>query len=1104
MVVVSTGVNAPVLVKASTGSAVAAPVLGRQAAFTHITVADGLSDQRVQALAQDRAGFMWFGTNNGLNRYDGYSVVAYRNDPSDPHSISGNLIEDIYLDRNGTLWIGTRSGLNAFDRRTERFTRYRHDPANPRSVSSNVVMAIHEDRSGALWLGTTAGLNRFDRSTGTFTAYRHDPANPRSLSEDTVRAIAEDGSGTLWIGTMGGLNRLDSATGTFTIYRHDPADPRSLSHDIVWDVLADRAGALWVGTDGGGVNRFDPATASFIHYRHDDGDPHSLGHDRIDCLFEDISGALWIGTFGGGVSVLDATRQIFETYRRDSTLATSLSHDYVAEIMADRSGLIWIGTHGNGVDVHDPRPQAFTIYQHDPRIPETLASNNVSAVSEDRDGVLWIGTQDRGLDRFDPRSGEVAHYPSDPTNPRRLGHGWVSALQHDPKNGALWIGTYGGGVYRLDPVTGRFTPYRHDAADPRSLSHDAVADLHMDHSGLLWIGTRGGGLNRFDPAAGTFSVYRHDPTNPRSLSNDWASAIAEAPDGTLWIGTLGSGLNRLDPATGMISHYQHDSQDPTSLGDDNIWTLHVDRSGVLWIGTVGGGLDRFDPHRTIFTHYRERDGLASDRIVSILEDGQPGDRTAGDLWISTGRGLSKLDRDRKTFHVYGTSQGLPLTEFNRGGYTTARGELLMTSIHGLIAFNPNAVPEDRAAAPVVFTNFLLANKPVPVGERSPLHQTIDQTDSIALTYADRVISLEFAALNYRAARQTRYRYKLEGFDDDWIEIDSTKRLVTYTNLAPSRYVFRVASANADGVWNPAGRAIALIITPPWWTTWWFRGLAFALVAGCAAGAFAWRVSSLERRRRALEAEIAERKQREDVLRASNRQIQDLAGRLITAQEAERTRIARDLHDDSCQEVAGIAVDISNLVHRRDIRDVAVRQALSSVHSRVAGVAESLRLLSHDLHPSVLQHIGLVAALEAHCVEVERHYDVQVKFSAEGDIEPAVPTVALSLFRIAQEALRNAARHGRARHAAVTLARRDDSLTLSVVDDGVGFDVAGARQNGGLGLVSIEERARIVKGQVTIRSQFQQGTRVDVRVPVSGALDAHRLSTECGSGASAGR
>jgi Y_Y_Y domain/Two component regulator propeller len=424
-----------------------------------------------------------------------------------------------------------------------------------------------------------------------------------------------------------------------------------------------------------------------------------------------------------------------------------------------------------------------------------------------------------------------------------------SALQHDPKNGALWVGTYGGGVYRLDPVAGRFTPYLHDPADPRSLSRDAVADLHMDRSGVLWIGTRGGGLNRFDPTAGTFSVYRHDPTNPRSLSNDWASAIAEAPDGTLWIGTLGSGLNRLDPATGMISHYQHDSQDPTSLGDDNIWTLHVDRSGVLWIGTVGGGLDSFDPHRSIFTHYRERDGLASDRIVSILEDGQPGDRTAGDLWIGTGRGLSKLDRDRKTFHVYGTSQGLPLTEFNRGGYTTARGELLMTSIHGLIAFNPNAVPEDRAAAPVVFTSFLLANKPVPVGERSPLHQTIDQTDSIALTYADRVISLEFAALNYRAARQTRYRYKLEGFDGDWIEIDSTKRLVTYTNLVPSRYVFRVASANADGVWNPAGRAIALIITPAWWTTWWFRGLAFALVAGCAAGAFAWRVSSIERRRR---------------------------------------------------------------------------------------------------------------------------------------------------------------------------------------------------------------------------------------------------------------
>jgi signal transduction histidine kinase/ligand-binding sensor domain-containing protein len=839
--------------------------LGTNPAFTRITTEQGLSDGRVIVVVQDQAGFMWFATTNGLDRYDGYDIVAYRNDPANPHSLSGNFIEALYEDRSGTLWVGTRSGLNAFDRRTEQFTRYLHDAADPRSLSDNSVLAIEEDRSGVLWIGTRGGLNRFDRASGSFTSYRHDAANPGSLSNDTVRAIEEDRSGVLWIGTNGGLNRFDRASGNFTAYRHDEANPKSLSNDSIWDIYEDHGGTLWMTTDGGGLNRFDRATETFSQYRHDPSDPHSLSADRLDCLFEDASGALWVGTFGGGLSVLDPARRMFRTYRRDLTVPTSLSEDYVTDIVADRSGLIWLATAGGGVNLYNPRPQAFTLYQHDPNATNSLASDRVNAVYEDRDGVLWVGTQDAGLDRFDRRTGQVTHYPPDPTNSQRLGFPFVRGLQQDAA-GALWVGTYGGGLYRLDPASGSFTAYRHDPANRYSISDDTIAALHIDRSGGLWIGTSFGGLNRFDPKTGAFTAYRHDPANPQSLSNDSVWAIDEDQRGNIWVGTLGGGLNRLDRATGQITRYQHDPQDPASLADDNVFDIHFDRAGVLWVGMFGGGLDRFDPSTALragpaagtFTHYRERDGLASDRIVSISEDGEGGEGAPGNLWITTGRGLSKLDRDRKTFHTYGTADRLPLTDYTPGHYKTRSGQLLLGSAQGLIAFDPTAVQGDTSVPPIVFTNFQLANQPVPIGGDSPLKQAIDQSNTIQLTYADRVVSLEFAALSYQAPGQNRYRYMLEGFDQGWTEVDASRRLVTYTNLNPGTYVFRVTGSNGSGVWNEAGRTLTLIVTPPWWATWWFRVLALATIVGGAFGVYTWRVTSLRRQRRALAALVADR------------------------------------------------------------------------------------------------------------------------------------------------------------------------------------------------------------------------------------------------------
>ena len=1097
------------------GPVQASASLRPDATFTRITTEQGLSDLRIEAILQDSAGFIWFGTSNGLNRYDGTTIVAYRNDPANPRSLSGNFITDLHEDRAGTIWVGTRSGLNAFDRRTEQFTRYRHRPDDPRSLSNNLVQSIYEDRSGVLWLGTLDGLNRFDRASGTFTHYRHDPANPRSISNNGVRKIDEDQSGALWIGTLGGLNRFDRASGTFTHYRHDPANPRSLSHDVIWDIYRDRSGILWVGTDGGGLDRYDPASDSFIHYRHSPADPASLSDDRIDCIFEDSSGALWVGTFPGGLSVLDPARRTFTVSRYDQARPAGLSSNTVTDIIEDRSGLIWIGTAG-GAHLYNPRQQAFTIYRHDPQDANTLASNSVSAVYEDAEGVLWIGTRDRGLDRFDRRTAQVVHYPPDPDNPHGLGHPYVASIAQD-RAGALWIGTYGGGLYRLDLPSGGFTAYRHDPANPRSISSDSIGSIHIDRTGIVWVATVYNGLNRLDPQTGDVTVYRHNPNDPNSLSVDATWSLAEDAQGMIWIGTLGGGLNRLDPATGQVTRYRHDPNDLASLSDDNVYDLHIDRSGVLWVGTYGGGLHRFEPASGSFTQYREHDGLASDRVLSILEDNDAGAAAAGNLWITTSRGLSKLDRDRKTLHTYDTADGLPLTDYDYGHTRTRGGELLIASFAGLIAFDPAQVKDDPYVPPVVFTDFLLENAPVPVGETSVLRQTIDHLDTLELTYADRVIAFEFAALSYRAPQQNRYRYRLEGFDQGWIEVDARRRLVTYTNLDPGSYVFHVTGSNGDGVWNEAGRAIRIVIAPPWWETFWFRALAIALAVGVGFGAYQLRVRGIRLRTGELEQQVAERTQ---ALTRTNEQLVAAKEQAEAADRAKSEFLATMSHElrTPLHTIMGynrlmLSSPVLPLIHREHTR--VVERSADHLTMLINNVLELAKIEAGHipLSPTSVNLSRMLNGLaEMFRLQAERN-GLRLRYLVDPNLPTSVVVDTVKLRQVLINLLGNAVKFTQA--GAITLTVRgaipleppvatpgqaapDVLLIFEVADTGPGLTPEEQRQifeafvqanagrhlgiGTGLGLTISRHFVRLMDGTIRVQSTLGHGTVFEVCIP----------------------
>lgn len=808
-------------------------MLEASADFERISLQQGLSQSVIESIVQDRKGFLWFATEDGLNRYDGYGFTVYRYQAGNPRSLSYNDIKTLHEDRAGLLWIGTfQGGLNRFDPATGVFTRYRNDPSLESSLAANTVRAILEDRAGNLWIGTQGGgLDRLDRAAGSFDHRRFDPGNPSSLPSDDVRAILEDRSGALWVGTYGGgLARYDREKGTFTRYRSDPADPQSLSHDRVTALFEDRQGTLWVGTYGGGVNAFDRATGRCRRFRA--AGPRTLPSDLVRAIFEGDSGALWVATDGGGLARIDRETGSVESWRTDPLDPLSLSTDRVWSLLEDSSGILWIGTYGGGLNKLAVKRKKFAHFRNEPGNRNSINHNIVWSIREDRDGVLWIGTDAGGLNRLDRRTGETRYWLNDPRNPRSLSHNAVRVVFFD-RGGTLWLGTNGGGLNRFDPATETFRRFRRDPADPGSLSHDEIRTIYEDRAGNLWIGTYGGGLERLDRKSGRFTHHRFEAGNPGSLPNDFVRSIFEDSAGALWIGTNGGGLARRDPATGVFTSFRANPADPGSLSNDVVFVVHEDHAGALWVATFGGGLNRLDRATGRFTRFTEADGLASDSTYGLLED------ETGRLWISTTRGLSCFDPRTSSFHNYDTRDGLQSNEFNGGSFFRSdRGEMFFGGINGFNAFFPSEIVLDRRPPRVALTDLMLFNRPVRVGEtvhgRVILERPLAYVDAVTLSWRDFVIAIEFAALHYAAPEKNRYAYLLEGFSPTWIPARADRRVATFTGLRPGSYVLRVKAANADGIWNEEGAALRITVTPPFWETWWFRLAAAVLLAGLAA------------------------------------------------------------------------------------------------------------------------------------------------------------------------------------------------------------------------------------------------------------------------------
>jgi signal transduction histidine kinase/ligand-binding sensor domain-containing protein/CheY-like chemotaxis protein len=804
---------------------------------------------RITSIAQDDDGFLWFGTSDGLYKYDGYTLKPYRHERGNPNSVADDSIAALYKDRDGSLWIGSRfGGLDRLDPSRDTFTDFRHEPGNPGSLSSDYVNCIYRDHSGQLWIGTGNGLDRLEPASGTFVHYRHNSQDAGTLSGNGINSVYEDRRGNLWIGTSEGLNRLERPTGRFTRFVHDPANPHSIGHNYVNSILEDRAGVLWVtSVMGSGLSALDTKTGEFTRYSFHAEEPSSQSVAGAQGLSEDRDGALWLCTVDRGLLKLDRERKLFTRYSRDSGDLNSLQNDTVYLLFEDAEGMVWAGTQ-SGLSRFESGQRSFVNYRHTPSDPTSLHNGMIWSVQADSQGSLWVGDED-GLNRLDLGTGKSAFYQHNSKDPHSLSYNKVAAIRED-RSGTLWFGTYGGGLDRFDQATGRFSAYRHDPKDPSSLSSDSVLSLLIDRQGTLWVGTQGGGLDRFNSRTGRFTSYLNDPPDP-NLS---VTVLFEDRTGMLWIAS-GQGLYQLDPKNGQFASYHHSSEDPRSLSSDKVNGIWEDRRGRLWVGTKEG-LNLLDRSRGAFIIFTKRDGLPDNAIESILEDDH------GFLWLGTHNGLSRFDPQTRTFHNYFESDGLAgdlLDPYGPGGSCrTPNSQMVFGSSSGVSTFYPDRIFDNPYIPPVRLTDFLLFNKPARRGKDSPLNRSIWATNAVTLTHRQSIFTLEFASLSYMASERNRYRYRLEGLETQWNEVDSSRRSATYTNLAPGKYLFRLQGSNNDGVWNTKGVALAITVLPPWWATWWFKTLVALIIGGLIVAAYRSRVRGLRRQTTRLESQVAQR------------------------------------------------------------------------------------------------------------------------------------------------------------------------------------------------------------------------------------------------------
>jgi signal transduction histidine kinase/ligand-binding sensor domain-containing protein/CheY-like chemotaxis protein len=1032
--------------------------------FRHIKKRDGLSQNSVFAIAQDGDGFLWVGTRDGLNRYDGYHLRQYRHQDTVPGSLVANDVRALYHDpHTHYLWVCTPQGLSRYDAATDQFRTYQLSASGASDGPSEVLRCVQRDAQQRLWVGTDQGLYRYLEAEDRFAflPYRWPDQTLRRLDINALHANAD---GSLWVGCEQGLLRLDrDSTGQLALM--PIGDPYALGHPLldthIKAILPGAGGTLWIGTHEAGVFQWNPATGAIRQYRHDAADPTSLSHDNVRAMGMDQQGRLWVGTFMG-LNVFHHDRQGFTHHFHQASDPKSLSNNSIRSIFFDAAGSAWVGTYYGGINYHNPRLAGFTTYQAG-AAPKHLSHPIVSSFWEDANENLWIGTEGGGINYYDRSKATFTHYLSSPDGLRGNN---VKTLHGS--NDSLWIGTFAQGLHLFQPETKRWTYFTHDDSEANSLSHDNVYSLCQAGT-ALWVATYGGGLNRLDLRRGRWQAFRHDANLPTTLASDLTRVLLRDRSGHLWVGT-DAGLDRATATHDGQLRFEH------LLPGHIIYSLQEASDGTIWVGTYHHGLFALDPKGQVVTHYTEAQGLPGHVIFGILEDQQ------GRIWISTDHGLARIQPLDGSVSSYNYSDGLDNLEFNFNAYYRTRaGELIFGGTNGFTTLVPSDIRLNTFVPPIVITELTSFNRRIEVGAAdSLLHQSIDHTERLVFPYNRASFSLRFAALDYLNPANNHYAYRLKGLDEAWTYVQGRPE-ATYTLQRAGTYVLHIKGGNNDGVWNHEERTIRIeVLPPPWLSPGAY--LIYALLLGLMVVSIVW----LVRLRHRLQLEQLAKAQQEALHQAKVRFYTDITHEFRTPLTLILGPIEELLSQGASEGGQRQLVAVQHNAQRllNLVNQLLTFRRLESDHEPMQVVKGDLVPFVHEIFFCFQAHAqqrGIAYHFESAETELWLWYDADklekvvynllanaFKFTADGG------TIDLRVKRMGTKAQVEVEDSGRG---------MTRELQAHIFKRFVKGKDAHADQSSGIGLALTQQLVALHRGQIDLRSQPGIGSCFTVRLPL---------------------
>lgn len=1027
--------------------------------FERISIEHGLSQITVQAILQDSKGFLWFGTEDGLNRYDGYKFINFRTDDNDSTSISDNFIWSIIEDREGNIWIGTNGGgLNRYNYFSNSFTNYIHDPKNPNSISENNIRKLFEDDEGYIWIGTnSSGLCRFDFQKNQFEKYTSG-TSPNSLSNNNIRFISQDDDKNLWIATEGGgLNKFNKKENNFTVYKDFKINNEILEVPSVWSLLND-GNFVWVGTYENGLIKFNRNSGKVEKY-YSHTNESSLANNNITYLLRDASNLLWICT-EGGLSILEEKGNKFYNYQHNLSDIKSISNNIIRCAYKDNSNLIWLGTFGGGIDKINLNKK-FKLYTHDPSDKNSVNHNMIRAIYQDSMGNIWVGTLGNGLNLLNRKLNKFEHFTADNSR-TSISNNIITSIWED-KEKNIWVGTWGGGLNKIkfgvkankEHNIQDILFFMNNPNDNYSISSNIIQAIFQDSKGNLWIGTESG-LDKYQKKNNRFVRYSSQANDPNSLSDNrvQSKCIIEDKAGNIWIGTW-RGLNMLSAADKngsktkqdlKFERFLHDPQNSNSLSDNRVVSLYEDEARskadtvVLWIGTVGGGLNKLEiinsdkdngEQEYRFSRYTEKDGLPNNVVYGILGDNYK------NIWLSTNNGIAKFNPETEVFRNYDISDGLQSNQFFWGAYhKTTDGELFFGGINGLNSFYPSELKENTYIPPVYITDCEISNSK----KQNFRLNSYSNENSISLGYDTYTLNFEFAALDFTTPEKNQYEYILEGYDEEW-RSSAGKNTVTYSSINDGEYSFKVRGSNNDKVWNRNGAAIQIKILTPFWKTWAFVTVVFLTVLGI-------------------------------VIYFITVQIKN-----ILAVERLRTKLAADLHDNIGSSLTEISILSEVISARLNSAEKDVQKSLNKISAKSRDLIDKMSDIVWLVNPKRDSLYDLILRLQDTYSELLA--DTNISFRS--DNLKALENISLQmehrqhLFLIFKEGINNCITHSNCTEIYLNAKVSGRKLEMELSDNGNGFE---KKENKGNGLNNMENRASMIGGKLYINSSLGKGTTVN--------------------------